>query len=75
MTDLAFVDDDPFLREANLQSAALAGLEARGFASAEEALAAIGRISRASWSPTCGCRGWTAPSCSAACAGWTRTCR
>ena len=42
MTDLAFVDDDPFLREANLQSAALAGLEARGFASAEEALSAIG---------------------------------
>lgn len=42
MTDLAFVDDDPFLREANLQSAGLAGLEARGFASAEEALSAIG---------------------------------
>ncbi|MCK8784462.1 sigma-54 dependent transcriptional regulator [Roseomonas sp. NAR14] len=41
MTDLAFVDDDPFLREANLQSFALAGLEARGFDSAEAALAAI----------------------------------
>lgn len=47
MTDaidtVAFVDDDPDLRTANLQTLALAGLRSRPFGNAEAALAAIDR--------------------------------
>lgn len=38
-----FVDDDPQLREANIQSIELAGIAVESFASAEDALARIGR--------------------------------
>ncbi|MBH0237782.1 sigma-54-dependent transcriptional regulator [Methylobrevis albus] len=41
-TPVAFVDDDAMLRRANVQSLELGGFAATGFASAEDALAAIG---------------------------------
>ena len=41
MTDVAFIDDDDALRAANVQALMLAGLQAKGYASAAQALEAI----------------------------------